>query len=231
MPPAAPRGQMVDVDHSQARDTPLSSGPWGRGSRHSLARQMGRLTDGGFGTMTTHTRFTPALAVIAMLALGGASAARAQDTSAAARSDTSGYRQYQNPTDSTADTTRRTDSSGFKYNGPATDTTLKAEPGAQTGPTSGDSGKAGQQGAVSADTVVCKDGSNAAKAKKACKDHGGIDWAATNAAAKARSGVAPTDTTQGGMGAPSDTVLKAKPGTQTGPDTSAAGRADSGTSR
>jgi hypothetical protein len=206
--------------------------------------------------MAIHSRFAPVLAVIGVLALGGASTARAQDTSAAARADTSGYRGYQNQADTigsdTAQAGRRnaqTDTTGIKYTGPATDTVLKAKPGAQTGPTAGDTGKAARKAAAAgtADTVVCKDGSNAPKSKKACKAHGGIDAAATRAALKARGGMAgqpaestaaPTDTTQmnetgagyQGAGAPSDTALKAKPGTQTGPDTSAAGKSDTSSS-
>jgi hypothetical protein len=128
------------------------------------------------------------LAVIGALALGGASVARAQDTSKA-RPDTSGYKGY----DST-----RTDSAGFKYTGPSTDTTLKAKPGAQTGPTAGDTGKAAGQaaGAGMADTVVCKDGSNAAAGQSACSAHGGIDSAATKAAKKARGMTEQADSTK-----------------------------------
>jgi hypothetical protein len=195
--------------------------------------------------MAIHSRFTPVLAVIGVLALGGASTARAQDTSAAARADTSGYRGTDTIGTDTAQAGQqnaRTDTSG--YTGPATDTMLKAKPGAQTGPAAGDTGKAARKAAAgTADTVVCTDGSNAVKSKKACKAHGGIDRAATRAAMKARHGVAgqaaestaaPTDTTQmnrtSETGAPSDTALKAKPGTQTGPDTSAAGKSDTGSS-
>jgi hypothetical protein len=156
------------------------------------------------------------LAVIGVLALGGASTVRAQDTSAAAQ----------------------------------TDTALKAKPGVQTGPAANDTGKAARKAAAAgtADTVVCKDGSNAAKSKKACKTHGGIDRAATEAALKARGGkagqsaestAAPTDTTQVNKsgaagyhytGQPSDTALKAEPGTQTGPDTGAAKKSDTSSS-
>ncbi len=205
--------------------------------------------------MAIHSRVTPVLAVVGALALGAASTARAQDTtnamprdtSAAAQSDTSGYRGYQNPADTsrTGQSTTRTDSSGFRYNGPPTDTTLKAEPGAQTGPTAGDSGSARRTSSAAgmADTVVCKDGSNTAKAKSACGKHGGVDWAATKAAMKARGRVsdyeadsaARSDTGQMNKtdtsgykanSAGADTALKAKPGTQTGPDTSAAGKSD-----
>ena len=154
--------------------------------------------------MAIHSRRARMLALVGVLALGGASALRAQeptnapkDTSAA-RTDTSGYQGYR------ADSTR-TDSSGFKYTGPATDTVLKAEPGAQTGPTAGDSsmgkmggdtssmGKMEQAGA--ADTVVCKDGSNAAGGESACGAHGGIDSVATEAAMKSRGWNGKADTT------------------------------------
>ena len=138
--------------------------------------------------MAIHPRRARMLALVGVLALGGASALEAQqptnappkDTSAA-RSDTSGYQSYQNRADST-----RTDSSGFKYTGPPTDTTLKAQPGAQTGPTAGDTGKGKMGGAGTADTVVCKDGSNAPTGRSACSAHGGIDSVATKAAMKAR---------------------------------------------
>jgi hypothetical protein len=159
--------------------------------------------------MTIHSRFTPVLGLIGVLALGGASAARAQDTSAAARADTSRY---------------------------------------QNRPAAADTGKAALKAVrATADTVVCRDGSNAANVKKACRAHGGIDWAATMAAMKARGGVgqpaesttAPTDTTQVNKrgaagyqytGPPTDTMLKAKPGAQTGVDTGAAGKPDTSSS-
>jgi hypothetical protein len=153
--------------------------------------------------MAIHFRPTPLLAMLGVLALGGASAARAQDTSAAARTDTSGYQPYQNRTDSTQagkDTTS-TDSSGFKYTGPPTDTTLKAEPGAQTGPSKDstgapkDSGAAAAPSAMSAaDSVVCKDGSNDGnRGGVSCGGHGGIDSVATTAAMKARGWLGKSD--------------------------------------
>jgi hypothetical protein len=105
--------------------------------------------------------------------------------------------------------------------------------------------------------VVCKDGSRVATPGKAnCKQHGGVDKAATKAAYKARgyqakpteNQAAPSDTSQpsggadtskgnkkegaGGyqyQGPPTDTTLKAKPGVQTGPSgDSARGMSDSG---
>src|SRR4030095_10899788 len=111
--------------------------------------------------------------------------------------DTSGYRSYQqSPRDTIrlqSDSTRK-DSSGFKYNGPPTDTTLKAKPGAQTGQKAGDStsaagdtssaaGQAGNAGVV--DSFVCKDGSR--NVQQGCDAaHGGIDSASTKASKKAR---------------------------------------------
>jgi hypothetical protein len=164
--------------------------------------------------MAIHFRPTPLLAMLGVLALGGASVARAQDTSAAARTDTSGYQPYQNRTDSAqagkdsmrTDSTRtdstRTDSSGFKYTGPPTDTTLKAKPGAQTGPSkdstgiSKDSGSAAAPSGMSAaDSVVCKDGSNDGnRGGVSCGGHGGIDSVATTAAMKARGWLGKSDT-------------------------------------
>ncbi len=173
--------------------------------------------------MGTHLRFTPVLALIGMLALGGAPAARAQDTSAARpdtsmRSDTSGYQGYGADTMQRAQPTGQADS-GAKYNGPPTDTTLKAKPGVQTGPSAADSSKTGMTS--QADTVVCKDGSNSPRTGDVCLKHGGIDWTATNAALKAR-GQAPI---QPGDSASADSALKAKPGLQTGPtDSSSMGQ-------
>ena len=220
-------------------------------------------------------RFTTTLAVVGLLATGGASIARAQDTSAAARSDTMGYQPSRGQTDTAqaqtgqpadtgmqrADTGQAADTGNYKYNGAPTDTALKAKPGVQTGPSAAESStaKRHRMGAAGlADTVVCKDGSNAAR-KMGCGSHGGIDWAATKAAMKARghemgpsgdSTSMRSDTTQGKSdttqsdttqvnkqgqsyqyhGAPSDTALKAKPGTQTGADTGAA-KADTTTNR
>lgn len=167
--------------------------------------------------MGTHLRFTPVLALVGALALGAAPAARAQDTSSA-KADTSGVQGY-GAGQTGADT-------GAMYHGPPTDTTLKAKPGVQTGPSAADSAKIGQSGHPSAsvaDTVACKDGSNAPRSGEPCLRHGGIDWVATEAAAKARGETVPT-----GDSASADTALKAKPGVQTGPtDSSAARQADS----
>ena len=159
--------------------------------------------------MGIHSRSTPLLALVGMLLLGAAPGLRAQeptnappkDTSAMAQPDTTAYQGYQR-NDSSQDTT------GYKYHGPPGDTALKAKPGVQTGPTAGkakpEAGAAGA--AAAADTVVCKDGSSASKAAKGCTKHGGIDWAATKSAHKARgqmqggdtSGAAPADTSKAG---------------------------------
>jgi hypothetical protein len=132
--------------------------------------------------MRVYLRFTPVLALAAALALGCTSTARAQDTSQV-RADTSGYQDYD--TSAAAQPTGQADSGAAGYTGPPTDTTLKAKPGVQTGPTAADSGKAGTPSATAADTVVCKDGSNAARTD-GCVKNGGIDWVATEAAMKAR---------------------------------------------
>ena len=163
--------------------------------------------------MGIHFRRTPLLGMIGVLALGGASVARAQDTSAATRQDTSAYRSSQNQ----ADTMQAGKSTSSAENGSSTDTALKAKPGVQTGPAAQDTGRAAMQDTSSyrssqnqtdttqvkksksgyesnkgkslstADTVVCKDGSNSPNsAKGACGSHGGVDTAATWAALKAR---------------------------------------------
>lgn len=136
--------------------------------------------------MRIYLRFTPVLALAGALALGGTSTARAQDTSQV-RADTSGYQGYRGGDTSAAaaQTAGRADSGAAGYTGPPTDTTLQAKPGVQTGPTAGDSAKAGKPSATAADSVVCKDGSNAARTD-GCVRNGGIDWAATEAAMKAR---------------------------------------------
>lgn len=120
-----------------------------------------------------------------------------QDTSSNQSSggqDTSSYKSSGNQTDtSQAGQVNRTSKSGYKYHGAATDTALKAEPGVQTGPTAGDSGRMHHRRhgmRMSAmDTVVCKDGSNSANSgSSVCGSHGGVDTAATWAAMKARGG-------------------------------------------
>ncbi|HKU62699.1 MAG TPA: hypothetical protein VJQ44_15875 [Gemmatimonadales bacterium] len=182
--------------------------------------------------MGTHLRLTPVLALIGALAFGAAPTAQAQDTSSAvradtsARSDTSGYQGYGSDTLQRSQPTGQADS-GAKYNGPPTDTTLKAKPGVQTGPSAADSSSTGQTSSSGqANTVVCKDGSTSPRTGQVCLNHGGIDWTSTNAALKAR-GQAPI---QPGDSASADTALRAKPGVQTGPtDSSAMGRMNDST--
>ena len=119
-----------------------------------------------------------------------------QDTSSYKSSggqDTSSYKSSGNQTDtSQAGQVNRTSKSGYKYHGAATDTALKAEPGVQTGPTAGDSGRMHRRHHMrmsAMDTVVCKDGSNSANSgSSVCGSHGGVDTAATWAAMKARGG-------------------------------------------
>jgi hypothetical protein len=152
--------------------------------------------------MDIHSRHTRILAVVGVLALGAASTVRAQETTnappkdtSAVRSDTSGYKSYQSPPDTIRLQTdsMRKDTSRFKYNGPPTDTTLKAHPGAQTGPTKDDSANASQADAAGAtDTVVCKDGNKMVGATSCDIGHGGINAAATKNAKKAEESPPPT---------------------------------------
>jgi hypothetical protein len=193
-----------------------------------------------------------------MLALAAAPGLWAQQTgqnrtdSGAVQTDTSGYKGYQ-PSDTGK---AKNDTSGMSQGAPS-DTALKAKPGVQTGPSANDSGTAGRTGMrAGADSVVCKDGSRAARPGRVnCKQHGGLDWAATKAAWKSRgyhgqsnqNQAAPSDTSRSNAGADtgqvnkkgaggyryngpaSDTALKAKPGVQTGPkDSARAGASDSG---
>ena len=164
--------------------------------------------------MGIHSRSTPLLALVGILLLGAAPGLRAQqttnappkDTSAMAQPDTTAYQGYQRKDSSQADTTGKAGQASSKYNGPPTDTALKAKPGVQTGPTAGKNKAAQAAGAAgAADTVVCKDGSSASKAAKGCTKHGGIDWAATQSALKARGQMQGGDTS---TAAPSDTSKK-----------------------
>jgi hypothetical protein len=161
--------------------------------------------------MGIHSRSTPLMALVGILLLGAAPGLRAQqttnapkDTSAMAQPDTTAYQGYQRNDSSQTDTTGK--AGAAEYNGPPTDTTLKAKPGVQTGPTAGKANPSQAAGAaIPADTVVCKDGSNASKAAKGCTKHGGIDWAATKSALKARGQMQGGDTS---AAAPSDTSKK-----------------------
>jgi hypothetical protein len=166
--------------------------------------------------MAIHFRPAPLLAMLGVLALGGASVARAQDTSAAARTDTSGYQPYQNRTDSTQagkDTTS-TDSSGFKYTGPSTDTTLKAAPGAQTGPST-DSTQAGKDTASTDSSGFKYTGPSTDTTLKAAP---GAQTGPSTDSTQAGKDTASTDSSGFKYTGPStDTTLKAAPGAQTGP--------------
>jgi hypothetical protein len=210
--------------------------------------------------MGIYSRSTALSAVVGILALAAAPGLWAQQPgqnrpdTGAVQTDTSGYKGYQ-PSDSSK--AGRSDTSGMNQ-----DTTLKAKPGVQTGPSAKDTGAAGQTGMkATVDSVVCKDGSRAAKPGKAnCAQHGGVDKAATKAAWKARgyeakpsdkNKAAPADTSQpsggadtgkankkegaaGYQGPPTDTALKAKPGVQTGPsgaDSGQAGMSDTSSSQ
>lgn len=197
--------------------------------------------------MGIYSRSTALSAVVGILALAAAPGLWAQQPgqnrpdTGAVQTDTSGYKGYQ-PSDSSK--VGPSDTSGMNQGAPS-DTALKAKPGVQTGPSANDSGAAGQTGiSATVDSVVCKDGSRAAKPGKAnCAQHGGVDKAATKAAWKARgyeskpsdnnNPAADTTKPSGGAdsgkankegaggyqynGPASDTALKAKPGVQTGP--------------
>ena len=135
--------------------------------------------------MRTYLGFAPVLVLAGALAAGGASTIHAQDTSQT-RSDTSGYESYgPGDTSAAAGDTGQADTGATGYNGPGTDTTLKAQPGVQTGPAAGDTGTAVKPSATAADSVVCNDGSSSARTE-GCVRNGGIDWASTEAAMKAR---------------------------------------------
>lgn len=156
--------------------------------------------------MRMYHRLTPVLALAGALALGGSSTARAQDTSQVS-GDTAAYQGYTGADTSAAAApdTSGADSGAAGYTGPPTDTMLKAEPGVQTGPAAGDSGKAGKPSATAADSVVCKDGSNATRTD-GCAKNGGIDWASTEAAMKARGELTTGRDTSGAAPAPTDTT-------------------------
>jgi hypothetical protein len=207
--------------------------------------------------MGIYSRSTALSAVVGILALAAVPGLWAQQPgqnrtdTGAVQTDTSGYKGYQ-----PSDTGRagQNDTSAMNRGAPS-DTALKAKPGVQTGPSAKDT--AGQTGIkATVDSVVCKDGSRVATPGKAnCKQHGGVDKAATKAAYKARGyqtkptekKAAPSDTSQpsgaadtsaakkkegaGGyqyQGPSTDTTLKAKPGVQTGPsrDSARAGVSD-----
>ncbi len=150
-----------------------------------------------------------------------------QDTSSYKSSgsqDTASYKPSSNEAD-TAGRVNRTGRNGYKYHGPGSDTALDAKAGTQTGPTAGDTGRMHHRRhrmRMSAmDTVVCKDGSNAANSKSggACGSHGGVDTTATWAAMKARGGWRGKP----GQGASSDTSMT-KPSSSTDTSSSSTNR-------
>lgn len=162
--------------------------------------------------MDIHFRRTSVVALVGVLALSGASVARAQDTSAAARHDTSGYQPSPNQTDTTqaGQNAARSDSSGYKSNGAATDTALHAKPGVQTGPTAVDSGRTG----------AAQDTSGYKQDTSGYKSSSGSQMDTTQAGQS-------VDRSSSGYkyhGAPTDTTLKAEPGVQTGPSAGDSGR-------
>ena len=151
--------------------------------------------------MRNCVRHIPVLVLAGALVLGGPSISRAQaqDTSQVS-ADTSEYQGYGGGDTSAAATqsTNEADSSTGVYLAPPADTGglpadtgLEAEPQVQIVPGAGDTGDVGNAGATGADALVCKDGSNAARTD-GCVSNGGIDWAATEAATKAK----PADTTE-----------------------------------
>jgi len=213
--------------------------------------------------MGIYSRSSALSAVVGILALAAAPGLWAQQQgqnrtdTGAVQTDTSGYKGYQ-PSDSNK--SARSDTSGMNQGAPS-DTALKAKPGVQTGPSANDSGATGKtEMKATVDSVVCKDGSRAAKPGKTnCAEHGGVDKAATKAAWSARgvevkpsdnnkaaadtSKPSGADTSKSGKegaggyrynGPSTDTALKAKPGVQTGPsagDSGHAGMSDTSSSQ
>jgi hypothetical protein len=163
--------------------------------------------------MGTNLRYTPVLVLAGVLVLDGASAARAQDTTGV-RADTSEYRSYRGADTSAAapQDTGWVDGTAGVYMGQPTDTTMETEPDVQTGPAAGDTSDVGEPNAMLDDALVCKDGSNAARTD-GCVRNGGIDWAATEAATKAR--VEPTTGRDTSTAAPSDRTAMPRDTTRT----------------
>jgi len=162
--------------------------------------------------MGIHIRQTRTIAVVGVLALGGASVVAAQDTSSATRQDTSGYQQSGSQTDTMQAGGARSgmsDTSQYKYHGAPSDTALKAKPGVQTGPTA-DSSQMGNQDTSS------------------YKSSGGQDTSSYKSSGnQADTSGRVTKTGRSGFkyhGPGSDTALDAKAGTQTGPAPGDTGR-------
>jgi hypothetical protein len=171
--------------------------------------------------MGIYIRQTRTIAVLGVLALGGASVAAAQDTSAAASQDTSGYQQSRNQTDTMQAGAARSDTSGYQSNGISTDTALKAKPGVQTGPAAGDSSRMGGQ-----DTSTYK--SSGSQDTSSYKSSGGQDTSSYKSSGnQADTSGRVNKTSPSGYkyhGPGSDTALKAEPGVQTGPSAADSGR-------
>jgi hypothetical protein len=157
--------------------------------------------------MGIHFRRTPAIAMIGALALGGVSIAQAQDTSAAARQDTSGYQSY---SDSSQAGQNANDSSNFKAHGAIKDTALRAKPGVQTGPSAKDSGAAAGQ-----DTSGYKSSGSS--------DTSGMSGMSNSSDTSGMSGMSDSSNSQA-HGVVTDTALRAKPGVQTGPSAADSGK-------
>ena len=197
--------------------------------------------------MGIYSRSSALSAVVGILALAAAPGLWAQQQgqnrtdTGAVQTDTSGYQTYK-PSDSTK--AGPSDTSAMNQGAPS-DTALKAKPGVQTGPSAKDSGAAGQTGIkATVDSVVCKDGSRAAKPGETnCAEHGGVDKAATKAAWSARDTSKPSGAESSKTvkedgyqynGPSTDTASKAKPGVQTGPssaDSAHAGMSDTTSSQ
>jgi hypothetical protein len=163
--------------------------------------------------MGIHIRQTRVIAMVGVLALGGASVVAAQDTSAASRQDTSGYQQSGSQTDTMQAGAARSgmsDTSQYKSNGASTDTALKAKPGVQTGPSAGDSGRMSGQ-----DTSSYK--SSGSQDTSSYKSSGNQADTAGRVNKTGRSGFKY-------HGPGSDTALDAKAGVQTGPSAADTGR-------
>jgi len=174
--------------------------------------------------MGIHIRQTRTIAVVGVLALGGASALAAQDTSSATRQDTSGYQQSGSQTDTMQAGGARSgmsDTSQYKSNGASTDTALKAKPGVQTGPSASDSGRMGGQ-----DTSSYK--SSGSQDTSSYKSSGSQDTSSYKSSGnQADTSGRVNKTSRSGYkyhGPGSDTALKAKAGVQTGPSASDSGR-------
>ena len=185
--------------------------------------------------MGIHIRQSRMIAVVGVLALGGASVAAAQDTSAASRQDTSGYQQSGSQTDTMQAGAARSgmsDTSQYKSNGASTDTALKAKPGVQTGPTASDSGQMSGQDTSSYKSSGSQDTSSykssGSQDTSSYKSSGSQDTSSYKSSSnQADTSGRVNKTGRSGFkyhGPGSDTVLDAKAGVQTGPAAGDTGR-------